>query len=162
MSSGFVPELALRGWRVRDTKPANHRLEPDKQAGTRLTQVTPPMIPSIQYPARAADPPKSAMGPHEPEKRPRLELFANTGSLRWLRPAGVAVCDHAALDCAASIAHMGDCCATSRCSSRSIPHRRRMRAHRRSRVKVGNVAKTRGGRATCTFAPRTCRTPAPT
>jgi hypothetical protein len=43
------------------------------------------MIPSIQYPGRAADPPQSAMSPHEPEKRPRLELFANTGSLRWLR-----------------------------------------------------------------------------
>jgi len=35
------------------------------------------------------------MSPHEPEKRPRLELFANTGSLRWLRPAGGAVGDRA-------------------------------------------------------------------
>jgi len=35
------------------------------------------------------------MSPHEPEKRPRLELFANTGGLRWLRPAGGAVGDRA-------------------------------------------------------------------
>jgi hypothetical protein len=44
----------------------------------RFTQVIPSMIPSIQYPARAADPPQSALSPHEPEKRPQLELFANT------------------------------------------------------------------------------------
>ena len=99
-------------------KPGGHRLEPE-QAGTRFTQVTPPMIPSIQYPPRAAGPPQSAMSPHEPEKRPRLGLFANTVSLHWLRPAGGAIGDRAR-DCAASIAHVGDCCATSRCSSRSI------------------------------------------
>jgi hypothetical protein len=71
---------------------AGHRLEPE-EAGTRFTQVIPPMIPSIQYPARAADPPQSATSPHEPEKRPRLEQLANTGSLRWLRPAGGAIGD---------------------------------------------------------------------
>src|SRR5665811_152331 len=37
----------------------------------------------------------SAMSPQEPEKRPRLEQLANTGSLRWLRPAGGAVGDRA-------------------------------------------------------------------
>jgi hypothetical protein len=53
------------------------------------------------------------MSPHEPEKRPRLEQLANTGSLRWLRPAGGAISDRAR-DGAASIAPMDGCCATSR------------------------------------------------
>jgi len=113
MSSGIVPELVLRGWWVRDIGSAGHRLEPE-EAGTRFTQVIPPMIPSIQYPARAADPPQSAMSPHEPEKAAAAGAVRHHGEQSLAAPGGRRGWWSRARDCAASIASVGDCCATSR------------------------------------------------